>query len=134
MNPIENDLSDLKEKKDFSILYVEDEVMIRTPMYNLIRRMCSDVVVASDGVEGLTFYRERPFSIVVTDLQMPNMNGAELIKEIRSINPHQIIAIVTAYRDGDELRQAKEFGIDYILSKPISLPAFIEIMKKVASH
>lgn len=134
MNPIENDLSDLKEKKDFSILYVEDEVMIRTPMYNLIRRMCSDVVVASDGVEGLTFYRERPFSIVVTDLQMPNMNGAELIKEIRSINPHQIIAIVTAYRDGDELRQAKESGIDYILSKPISLPAFIEIMKKVASH
>jgi len=134
MTPLENDLSDLKDKKSFSVLYVEDEIMIRNPMHTLIKRMCNDVVVASDGVEGLSLYQQRPFSFVVTDLQMPHMNGAELIKEIRSINPHQIIAVVTAYRDGDELRQAKEYGIDYILSKPISLPIFIEILRKVASN
>lgn len=133
MAAIEKVLSDLKDKNNFSILYVEDEIMIRKSMSTMINRLCNDVVVATDGVEGLAIYKQRSFSIVITDLQMPNMNGAELIKAIRLINKNQIIAIITAYRDGDELRDAEKYGIEYILSKPISLPLFIEMIQEVVS-
>jgi YesN/AraC family two-component response regulator len=82
----------------------------------------------------LSIYQQRPFSVVITDLQMPNMNGAELIKNIRLINPNQIIIVITAYRDGEEIRQAQQFGVDYIVAKPLSLSSFISVMKEVVTH
>jgi YesN/AraC family two-component response regulator len=103
-------------------------------MQNMMQRLCSEVISASDGVEALSIYQQRPFSVVITDLQMPNMNGAELIKNIRLINPNQIIIVITAYRDGEEIRQAQQFGVDYIVAKPLSLSSFISVMKEVVTH
>jgi YesN/AraC family two-component response regulator len=131
---LEDLLATLKQKKNFSILFVEDEAMIRKPMQNMMQRLCSEVISASDGVEALSIYQQRPFSVVITDLQMPNMNGAELIKNIRLINPNQIIIVITAYRDGEEIRQAQQFGVDYIVAKPLSLSSFISVMKEVVTH
>jgi YesN/AraC family two-component response regulator len=131
---LEDLLATLKQKKNFSILFVEDEAMIRKPMQNMMQRLCNEVISASDGVEALSIYQQRHFSVVITDLQMPNMNGAELIKNIRLINPNQIIIVITAYRDGEEIRQAQEFGINHIVAKPLSLSSFISVMKEVVSQ
>lgn len=127
-------LNTIKEKENFSILFVEDEAMIRKPMQNMMQRLCSDVVSACDGVEALEIYKKRPFSVVITDLQMPNMNGAELNKNIREINHEQLIVIITAYRDGEEIKKAQQYGVDYIIEKPLSLTSFIEVMKKVVDR
>ncbi|MDP3266992.1 MAG: response regulator [Sulfuricurvum sp.] len=131
---LEDLLNSIKEKKNFSILFVEDEVMIRKPMQNMMQRLCNEIVSVCDGVEALEIYNKRPFSVVITDLQMPNMNGAELCKNIRKINPEQLIVIITAYRDGQEIKQAQQYGVDYIIEKPLSIASFIEVMKKVVDR
>lgn len=128
---LEDLLVALKQKKNFSILYVEDEAMIRKPMQNLMQRLCKDVISASDGAEALEIYQRQVFNIVITDLHMPNMNGVELIKNIRRINPNQIIIVITAYRDGPELKEAEEYGIDYIITKPLSFSTFVSVMKDI---
>ena len=127
-------LNSIKEKENFSILFVEDEEMIRKPMQNMMQRLCGDVVSACDGAEAFEIYKKRPFSVVITDLQMPNMNGAELSKNIRKINKEQLIVIITAYRDGEEIKQAQQYGVDYIIEKPLSLASFIEVIKKVVDR
>ena len=117
----------LKNKENFSILFAEDEVMVSKPMQKILERLCNDVVVAYDGLEAWELYEQRDFTVVITDLQMPNMNGAELVEKIRSSNnPHQIIIVVTAFREGLEYEQVKSLNADIILEKPFSLQSFLE--------
>ncbi len=124
-------VSALRERSDFSILFAEDEPMIQKPMATIMQKVCDDVVITSDGLEAWQCYQEREFSIVITDLQMPHMDGAQLIQHIKSVNPSQLIAVVTAYRDGEEIEKAKELGVDYVVLKPLSLAMFFEMMESV---
>ena len=121
----------LKQKKDFSILLVDDEIMILKPMQRMMERMCGDVVTANDGSEAWNIYQNRSFSIIVTDLNMPNMNGVELIKKIKAINPNQLIIVITAFRQEVEIEDAKKYGASVILEKPFSLESFLDVIKNM---
>ena len=120
-------VNELRNKENFSILFAEDEMMVSKPMQDILKRLCNDVVVTYDGLEAWEIYQQRDFTIVVTDLQMPNMNGAELVEKIRTASkPNQIIIVVTAFREGWEYEQVKSLNADVILQKPFSLQAFLE--------
>ena len=124
-------VDNFRSKKFFSLLLVEDELMVSKPMKKFLERLCDDVELASDGVEAWELYQKKSFSVVVTDLQMPNMNGAELIAKIKELNPQQAIVVVTAYREGKEYEKAQGLGVDYILKKPFSLQAFVDVLKEL---
>ena len=124
---LRDSIANLKQKKNFSLLMVEDEIMVSKPMKKVLEYLCNDVVVADDGVQGWELYQQRPFSLVLTDLQMPNMNGAELIEKIRAVDPEKIIIVITAFREGKEYEKAQELGADFILKKPFSVQSVIEI-------
>ncbi len=126
-------ISRINAQKDFSILFAEDEEMIRRPMLALIKRICPNTIPAVDGEEAWNLYQERPFTVVITDLMMPNMNGAQLVQHIRKENPNQIIVVITAYKECEVLKEAQEYGIDFLLSKPLFLSEFIEIMKEIVT-
>lgn len=59
-----------------TLLYVEDEPNSREEMARFLRRRCGTVVTAADGVDGLAAFKAQPAQIVVTDIQMPNLNGS----------------------------------------------------------
>ncbi|MFA6145416.1 MAG: response regulator [Sulfurimonas sp.] len=124
-------ISRINAQKDFSILFAEDEEMIRRPMLALIKRICPNTIAAVDGVEAWEMYQEHKFTVVITDLMMPNMNGAQLVQHIRKQNPNQVIIVLTAYKECDVLKEAQVYGIDYLLSKPLFLGEFIEIIKEI---
>jgi len=125
-------VNELRNKENFSILFAEDEVMVSKPMQDILKRLCNDVVVTYDGLEAWEIYQQRDFTIVVTDLQMPNMNGAELVEKIRTASkPNQIIIVVTAFREGLEYEQVKSLNADVILQKPFSLQAFLEAVSSL---
>ncbi len=126
---LKNILKNLKEREDFSILLVEDELMVLKPMQSIMQHLCANVLIAHDGVQGWDLYQKNSFTVVVTDLQMPNMNGAELIKHIRSVNSEQIIIVITAFREGIEVDQAKSLGANFILEKPFSLATFLNALE-----
>ena len=108
--------------------------MIRKPMSAIIQRICPDVVVVCDGKEAWEAYQQREFTLVITDLQMPRMNGSELIEKIRSKKSSQMIAVVSAYCDGEEIESAKKHNVNYIIIKPLSLPLFIEMIMAVVEQ
>ena len=91
-------LKELKAiSKNISILYVEDDKMMRENVTNYLKLIFDDVKSAEDGEQGLYLYAQQVYDIVITDIQMPRMNGLEMIGEIKKLSPEQEIIITTAF-------------------------------------
>jgi CheY-like chemotaxis protein len=115
-----NELSKIREKtKELVVLYVEDEKDIRYHMMGLLRILFKEVYVASDGLDGLELFHKRPYDLVITDIQMPNMNGLDMVENIRATHPNIPIIITTAFSDQEYFIRSIDLKIDKYLLKPI---------------
>ncbi|WP_320036247.1 diguanylate cyclase [Halarcobacter sp.] len=106
-----------------TVLYVEDEDLIREEMYYFLNRYVKKLYVAKNGEEGLKLFHEINPDIIITDIQMPVMNGIEMLKEIN--NKNIPVIITTAYSDIDFFLDAIELKIDKFIIKPIDLSEII---------
>lgn len=109
----------IEKKLEISILYVEDEESIRGALSRLLERRFSEVITAENGAEGILRYVQKRPDIVITDIKMPEMNGLEMIRKIRAINPEALIIITTAFTDPDYLLEAIKLGVNRCILKPI---------------
>lgn len=109
----------LREKLPLRLLYVEDEPVIRLPMLEMMSRWVDDIIVATDGLEGLEAFRQTGADIVITDLKMPRMNGLEMIAQLKKINPDVKAIIVSAHNDTEYFLDAINTGVDGFLLKPV---------------
>ncbi|MEA2099904.1 MAG: response regulator [Campylobacterota bacterium] len=115
-----NILKKLREKaKFFSILCVEDEEELRESVVIFLKKFFKNVEYAEDGVQGLQKYNDNHYDIVLTDIEMPNMDGLELSKEIKSINQDTQVIVLSAFDNKEYLLEAIEIGIDHYIVKPI---------------
>ncbi|MBV5321106.1 MAG: response regulator, partial [Sulfuricurvum sp.] len=102
-----------------SVLYVEDDTSLRDEMELLFSPFFEFVEIAVDGLDGLEKYNRRKFDIVITDINMPRMNGIEMITAIRAIHPEQKIIAVSAHNESDILINLIENGVSSFILKPI---------------
>src|SRR4051812_43147403 len=103
-----------------SILVVDDESEIREGLELLLASEGYGVSSAGTGASGLAKLEERPFDLLLLDVSLPDRNGLDLLREIRSRDPHLSIVLITAYGSIDMARQAFKSGaLDYI-TKPWS--------------
>lgn len=109
-----------------TILYVEDEQMIREEVSYFFKKYIKNFHVAKNGVEGIEVFNEVKPDIIITDIQMPKMNGLEMLKEIDTKNIPVIIT--TAYSDIDYFLKAIELNIKKFVIKPIDL---MELVKDI---
>lgn len=112
-------MSDFENLKNYTILYVEDEKESVELIQSLLKNKIKTIFVAYDGLEGLELYKQHLPDIVISDIQMPNMNGIEMTKEIKKINPKQNIIFITAFNENHLLLEAINLGIDKYIIKPI---------------
>jgi CheY-like chemotaxis protein len=102
-----------------TILYVEDDETSRGLLALYLRRRAGRVVEATDGADGLAkFLTERP-AIVVTDIQMPNMDGLAMADEIRRTDPAVAIVVTTAFEQIGYLERSIDAGVDKYVTKPV---------------
>lgn len=131
-------MSDFENLKNYTILYVEDEKESVELIQTLLKTKIKTIFVAYDGVEGLELYKKHLPDIVISDIQMPNMNGIEMAKEIKKLNPKQNIIFITAFNENNLLLEAINLGIDKYIIKPIlsleSLLNPIDTICKVLSY
>ena len=110
--------------KQLSLLYVEDEDIARLSIGGFLRRYVETLLLASNGSEGLQLYQEKDPAVVISDLEMPVMNGMEMIRRIRALDHDIPIIITTAY--DDDAHYCPE--ADMTILKPIS---FMELLQAV---
>lgn len=101
------------------VLVVDDSITVREVERKLLQNRGYIVEVAVDGMEGWNAVRSQPYDLVISDIDMPRMNGIELIKQIKSHSRlNSVPVIVVSYRDREEDRiQGLEAGADYYLTK-----------------
>jgi PAS domain S-box-containing protein len=112
----------------FSVLIVEDESQARQFLRNLVAKQFprSSIHLAQDGQQGLDLYRAYLPDIVITDINMPVMNGIEMAGSIRELNPDAYLIAATAKSDTDYLLEAIRIGIDRYVLKPIEIGKLFE--------
>ncbi len=119
------------QKRDISILYVEDEALIRNEMFNILFMLCEKVEMAVDGRDGLEKFRNENFDLVITDINMPYMNGFEMLREIKLLKPETPAIIISAYSQEEYFLQASKIDVinDYLF-KPFKITDLIDRINK----
>ncbi len=133
MQTIDTDTT-LKYTKELSLLYVEDDLELRTQSKELFKVLFNSVTVANDGVQALKIYKEKPFDVIITDVKMPNMDGVELTKKIKEINPNQCIIIISAYNNTEYLIEFLNLNIKQFMQKPIETNNMLQTLYSVAKN
>ena len=120
--------------KNLHILYVEDDKELVKQSVELFKMLFSTVTVCEDGEKGLETYKSHSshFDMVITDVNMPNMNGIEMIKEILGLSPNQHIAVVSAADESDMLLSIINLSINNFLLKPIEEKKLLQTLYKMA--
>lgn len=118
-----------------TIIIVEDEFRIRQGLSNLINKVnmgCKVIGEAENGYEGLKMIRDREPDIVITDIQMPKMDGLNMIEKAKEMGAECIFVILSGYTDFDYARKGIKLGImDYLL-KPATITDVKELLAKLA--
>jgi len=106
--------------KNFTILYVEDEEMVRKNAVEFLNRICKEVYEAKDGKEAIKIWSEIRPDIIITDINMPRLNGLDMAAYIRAQDKEVQIIVATAYSDTDYLLRAVELQLVKYIIKPIT--------------
>ena len=118
----------------YSIMIVEDEYLVRQGIASLVdyEQFGMQVIAqAENGIEAWQKFQENPADILLTDINMPQMNGLELAKLVRDQVPKCHIVFLTGYDDFDYARTAIKLGADDYLLKPFSKDDVEEMLAKV---
>ena len=119
--------------KEAVLLYVEDNESIREEMLEILKLKFENIYVASNGRDGLELYKKYNPDLVISDVQMPLMDGVKMSQEIRTLNPHAKIILTTAFNETEFISKAKTLGIQEYVSKPLNIIKLFESIEKYLS-
>ena len=122
--------------KTLTVLYVEDDETIRKSLGNILNKIFKNVIICIDGTDGLSTYQKYTqdmnikFDAIITDINMPNMNGLEMIKEIRELNADIPAIVTTAHGEANYLLEAIKIGVSGYTLKPIDTKELLMTVQK----
>ncbi|MGD9625650.1 MAG: response regulator transcription factor [Arcobacter sp.] len=114
--------------KNIKILYVEDDEIARENGVEYLQNFFETIYEASDAIVALQLYEKYKPDIIITDIQMPKLNGLEFVKKIRQKDKKTQIIIITAFCDKDYLLKAIELQLVKYLIKPVKEKEFEEAL------
>ncbi|MDN5104977.1 response regulator transcription factor [Aliarcobacter butzleri] len=117
------------EFKNFSILFVEDDLEIQKNMSKILSLLCNRVYVASNGLEAYEIFTNNVIHIIITDYEMPFINGYDLVLKIREISQNIPIIILSNYTDKEKLLKCIPLNLTSYLEKPIIYEKLLETLQ-----
>jgi len=119
---------------EYSILIVDDEPNYLVVLSELLQDEGFEVFTAPDGEQGLKIVHDVDLDIVVTDMQMPGMDGLQFMLKIKEKLPDLPVIVITAYAEVDKAVEAMQVGAFNYLAKPFSNDELIVSLRKAAQH
>jgi DNA-binding response OmpR family regulator len=113
-------------KKSITILVIDDDERVRTILRDILLFGGFQVIEASDGKSGIGYFEKGGFDMVLTDLGMPEMNGWEVAKWIKSRTPQIPVALITGWGTNLDEEKIKTSGVDWIIGKPFQVNEILE--------
>jgi CheY-like chemotaxis protein len=120
--------------KKCKILVVDDEKNIRLTVQHSLMAANYEVETAANGLEGLEKFRNDHYDLILMDLRMPQVNGIEMLREIREKDTHVAAVVITAYLTIDTLLEAFSLGVSDYIRKPFSPNDVRETVRRVIAR
>ena len=113
------------------ILVVDDEENTRIALTRLLSREGYEVNTAANGLEALNSLRNNPAELIITDLNMPEMNGLAFLRELNREYPTSNVIMITAFGEVESYLEALNLGAFEYLNKPLRLEELRKVMGKM---
>jgi DNA-binding NtrC family response regulator len=117
-----------------AILVVDDEPLIRETLAEYLVREDFDVVCCASGEEALEQATARRFDVVLCDIQLPGMDGLELLGRLHRVSPETFVLLITAYATVENAVEAFQRGAHDYLMKPILLDELLAKVRRLLAH
>ena len=118
-------------KKTLTILFIEDDQIFTKKIKTILEKFFKSVLIANDGEEALKLFKTDNINLIISDINMPNMNGLEFLKKLRAINNDISFIFMTARNESNIMLQAIQLSISNYILKPINLNDFLLIINKI---
>lgn len=117
-------------KYDLSLLYVEDDIDTAESMTLILNEYFAEVHIAQNAEKAIEIFQNQNIDIVISDIELPEMNGLELVKKLREIDENVIVIMFSAYDTREYLFKAIELSVCDYLVKPFHLEQFERVLDK----
>lgn len=127
----------MEEMPGFSkieLLYVEDDATVMELLLKFLQRRFEVIHTARNGREGLEIFRIKKPKIVITDVQMPQMDGLEMSRFIKAESPETPVIVTSAFNEESYLKKAREIGVDKYLQKPIVIRELLDSIHEISQQ
>jgi DNA-binding response OmpR family regulator len=126
-------MSDVAQARDFRILLIEDEPVIRELVRSMLSEGAVSVDCASDGVEGLKVAKERAFGLILLDVVLPGMDGITVCRMIKSDPATSAVPLymLTAKAKPSDVAAAMKAGADGYIHKPFRGTELMELVARL---
>jgi CheY-like chemotaxis protein len=115
---VEEEKRSITAPKNLNILLVDDEKPILSSIKSFLEAKGHSVVTTPSGKKGLRIFKDRTFDLVLSDITIPDIDGLQLISQIRSIDKQVKLIALTGHLEEEKLKSAMKVGADRILVKP----------------
>ncbi|WP_066358238.1 EAL domain-containing response regulator [Aliarcobacter cryaerophilus] len=128
-----NDISNLK---NITVLYVEDEKDLREVTSSILQSFTKNQYIAANGQEGYELFLKynSEIDLIISDINMPILNGLEMIKKIKDINKNVPIIVTTAFSNKEYLLEAIDIGVDKYVLKPVDVSKLLQAMSQSLNY
>lgn len=111
-------------------LLVDDNRALAENLAEILRARGDDVDLVPDGPSALASVATRTYDALITDMRMPGMDGAELVRHLREVDPALPVVVITAYSNDVHLAEAGDEGVLAVLPKPVPIPRFVQLLRQ----
>lgn len=113
------------------ILVVDDEENARIALSKILAHEGYDVSSAANGLEALNFLRSRDVELIITDINMPEMNGLAFLRELNRSYPKSNVIMITAYGEVESYLEAMNLGAFEYINKPLKYEDLQKVINKI---
>lgn len=117
-----------------TLLYVEDDSVIAKSTLDILDNFFLNIIYAKNGEEGLLKFNENHIDIIITDINMPRLNGLEMLKSISEINNKIPSIITSAHNERDYYQEAINFNVKGYLLKPIIVSDLMKLINEIVEN
>ena len=121
----------IQYSKDLKLLYVEDNVDAREMTTMILEDFFDSIIVAENGEDGYQKFKENDVDLIITDINMPRMNGLEMSEKIRAVDNEIPIIILSAHNEDNFFLESIKIGVNGYLLKPIDIEQLATVIFRV---
>ncbi len=111
--------------QSLTLLIAEDDESTLKWLIRVLSIYFKEVRGAKDAMEALEFFNEKPSDVIISDIQMPQVDGLHLLQKIATISPETIRVVMTAFNTPEYINRAVESEVHFYLKKPIDIDEFL---------